>query len=305
MRHRQVAWSIGGALLLLSLGSIAAAQDSLVSVKTLYASAAYEDALTAIDRLRSAGPAASDSRGLEQYRAFCLLALGREAEATRALEDLITTDPFFAPDQNDMSPRVLTLFQGVRRRMLPTLVQQKYAMAKATYDRKEYAAAADQFTYVISLLDDPDMDQKAAGLGDLRTLAGGFLDLAKGAAAPPKPPQPVVEPAPPAPPPPPVKTMYDGSDTHVTPPVVQRQDIPPFPMSPGPFINTPMRPGVIEIVIDEVGRVERVTMRQSISPVYDATLLTAAAGWRYKPALRDGKPVKYRKLIQVNIEPRK
>jgi hypothetical protein len=305
MRHRQVAWSIGGALLLLSFGSIAAAQDSLVSVKTLYASAAYEDALTAIDRLRSAGPAASDSSGLEQYRAFCLLALGREAEATKALENLITADPFFAPDQNDMSPRVLTLFQGVRRRLLPTLVQQKYAMAKATYDRKEYAAAADQFTRVISLLDDPDMDQKAAGLGDLRTLAGGFLDLAKGAVAPPKPPQPVVEPAPPPPPPPPVKTMYDGSDTLVTPPVVQRQDFPPFPMSPGPLINTPMRSGVIEIVIDEAGRVERVTMRQSISPVYDATLLTAAAGWRYKPALRDGKPVKYRKLIQVTVEPRK
>ena len=167
MRYRpHVAWSLGGSLLLLSLGGIAAAQDSLGPIKTLYASAAYEDALTAIDRLRTAGAAASDSRGLDQYRAFCLLALGRDAEANKALEDLITADPFFSPDQAESSPRVLTLFHNVRRRLLPGLVQQKYAMAKATYDRKEFAAAADQFTRVIGLLGDPDVDQKTAGLDD-------------------------------------------------------------------------------------------------------------------------------------------
>jgi TonB family protein len=307
MRHRRiVAWSIGEALLLLSLGGIAAAQDSLVTIKTLYASAAYEEALTAIDRLRSAGPAASDSRSLDQYRAFCLLALGREAEANKALEDLVTADPLFTPDPSELSPRVLALLHGVRRRLLPALAQQKYAMAKATYDRKEYAAAAEQFARVVSLLDDADMDQKTAGLSDLRTLAGGFLDLAKGAAAPPKAPQPASEPAPappPAPPTPSVKAVYDASDPQVTPPVVQRQDIPAWPLSQRAFTSAPIRPGIIEIVIDETGRVERAVLRQSMNPVYDALLLSAATNWRYKPALRDGSPVKYRKLIQITIQP--
>lgn len=303
MRHRGiVAWSIGEALLLLSLGGIAAAQDSLVAIKTLYASAAYEEALTAIDRLRSAGPAASDSRSLDQYRAFCLLALGREAEADKAFEDLVTADPLFTPDPNEVSPKVLALVHGVRRRLLPALAQQKYATAKATYDRKEYAAAAEQFARLVSLLDDADMDQKTAGVSDLRTLAGGFLELAKAAATPPKAPEPASDPAP-VPPTPPVKAVYDASDVQVTPPVIQRQDIPAWPLSQPVLPGVSIRPGVIEITIDETGRVERAVLRQTMSPVYDAMLLSAATNWRYKPALRDGTPVKYRKLIQVTFQP--
>ncbi len=317
MKHPQlVTWWIAVALLL-SLGAARASgqqgggpamaaddQEPLVAIKTLYASAAYEDALTAIDRLRSSGPPPKDTRGLDQYRAFCLLALGREGEANKALEDLVVSDPFFVPDPNDVSPRVLTLFHGVRRRLMPAAVQQRYAMAKATYDRKEFVAAADQFTRVLVLMDDEDMDQKAAGLADMKTLASGFLDLAKGAAAPPKPPEPV---APPPPPPAPVpqRTVFDGSDADVAPPTVQRQELPPFPLSSQSVVGTPIRPGVIEIVIDEAGRVQHVAMRQSITATYDALLMSAAMNWRYNPALRNGKAVKFRKLIQVNVDARK
>jgi len=303
MKAVHLVLSIGVVLLLPAFARTSAAQDSLASVKTLYASAAYEDALSAIDRLRSTGPAAPDSRGLEQYRAFCLLALGREAEATKALEDLVTADPFFTPDENEVSPRVFTLFHGVRRRLLPPLVQQKYSLAKATYDRKEYAAAAEQFSRVASLMDDPDMDQKTPGLADLRTLVGGFTDLAKNAVTPPKPAQPPVEAAPP-PPSPPVRSVFDASDADVAGPVTVRQDVPAYPALPT-LVTTPIRPGVIEVVIDESGRVERAVMRQSISSIYDPMVMSATANWRYKPALRNGTPVKYRKLIQIAVELRK
>lgn len=127
MKAAHLTVSLAAAVLLLAFGQSAAAQDSLSSVKTLYASAAYEDALSAIDRLRSTGSAATDSRGLDQYRAFCLLALGRDAEATKALEDLINADPYFTPDENDVSPRVFTLFHTVRHRLLPPLVQEPSA----------------------------------------------------------------------------------------------------------------------------------------------------------------------------------
>lgn len=304
MKAAYLVLSIGVILLLGVFVRTSAAQDSLASVKTLYASAAYEDALSAIDRLRTNSGAAPDSRGLEQYRAFCLLALGREAEATKALEELINGDPFFVPDPNEVSPRVFTLFHTVRHRLLPPLVQQRYAMAKATYDRKEYGAAAEQFGRTVSLMDDPDMDQKTPGLGDLRTLAAGFLDLSKNAAAPPKAPEPVVQ-APPPPPPKPVKAIYDGSDADVAPPLMIRQDMPPWPTQANTLTNTPIRPGVVEIVIDESGRVERAVMRQAIASFYDPMVLSAATNWRYKPALRDGVAVKYRKLIQIAVDLRK
>ena len=58
----------------------ARAQDSLQSAKDLYASASYDDALTMLGRLRT--PDAKPE--VEQFRVFCLIALGRTAEAEKA-----------------------------------------------------------------------------------------------------------------------------------------------------------------------------------------------------------------------------
>ena len=50
-----------------------------------------------------------------------------------------------------------------------------------------------------------------------------------------------------------------------------------------------------------MGRVSFVAMRQSVHPVYDSTLMAAVREWKYQPASVAGKPVKYRKLIQINV----
>ena len=44
-------------------------------------------------------------------------------------------------------------------------------------------------------------------------------------------------------------------------------------------------------------------IRAAIDPTYDRIALDASRSWRYKPATRDGTPVKFRKLVQVKIEP--
>jgi TonB family protein len=59
--------------------------------------------------------------------------------------------------------------------------------------------------------------------------------------------------------------------------------------------------GVLELVIDEMGRVISMAIRQSVHPMYDTLLLTAAKDWRYQPARLQGKPVRFRKMIQVNV----
>jgi TonB family protein len=59
--------------------------------------------------------------------------------------------------------------------------------------------------------------------------------------------------------------------------------------------------GIIEVVIDEQGRVSFAAVRSSVHPMYDASLLAAARDWRYQPATFAGKPVKYRKMIQINV----
>ena len=42
-------------------------------------------------------------------------------------------------------------------------------------------------------------------------------------------------------------------------------------------------------------------MRQPVNPAFDAAVLTAARSWRYRPAMKDGKAVKYVKRIGVSV----
>src|SRR4029453_5740164 len=91
-----------------------AAQDSLQAVKELYASAAYEDALTAVGKIDSPSEPNVEA---EQYRVFFLVAFGRMEEAARVVESVLTLQPEYRPNSADASPRIQALFSQVRRRM--------------------------------------------------------------------------------------------------------------------------------------------------------------------------------------------
>ena len=286
------------------------AEDSLSSARDLYAAAAYEDALAALDRLRAGGMKVDENRAVDQYRAFCLLALGKSTEAAQAIEAVVSADPSYHPSDSDVSPRVRAAFSDVRRRLLPDLAQQKYAYAKAAFDRKDYRVASENFGQLLELFADPDLAPAASRppLTDLRMLTVGFRDLSVQALAPPPapaaPPPPVVAAvAPPpvaAPPPrPDPSRIYASSDANVVPPATLRQELPPF----GGTVFKPIM-GIIEVVVDESGRVATANMRGPMNSVYDRQVLTAASGWRYKPALLDGTPVKYRKFIQIALSPK-
>src|SRR5438034_3862203 len=114
------------AAIVLAFGIAAEAQDSVNAARDLYTAAAYEDALTVLDRLRASARRTDDSRSIEQYRAFCLLALGRTDDAERALEAVVAVAPAYRPSAADVSPRVRSAFSDVRRRVLPRVIQQKY-----------------------------------------------------------------------------------------------------------------------------------------------------------------------------------
>lgn len=289
-------------LLTLALFAAGAGADTLATARELYASAAYEDALAVLNRLPTAGRPAEEVRAAEQYRALCLLALGRTAEAEQAIETVVGGDPFYRP-ASDVSPRVRAAFSDVRKRMLPVLIQKKYTEAKAAFDKKDYASAAAQFTKMLEAMTDPDAEAAASRppLSDLRTLAAGFRDLAVSAAAPAPPPPPAPTPAPAAAPPPapaPVRASYTVADANVVPPIVVRQELPPFP---GQLMIGKV--GIIEVLIAEDGSVESALIRQSVSTQYDGLALAAAKTWRYRPATLNGTPVKYRKAIQVTVKP--
>ena len=288
---------------LLALSTVAADADSLAAARELYASAAYEDALAVLNRLPHPNQPNEETRTVEQYRALCLLALGRTADAERTIEAVLTGDPAFRLAV-DVSPRVRATFSDVRRRMLPTIIQRRYAAAKAAFDRKEFEPASAGFTEMLLMMTDSDVEAAASRppLSDLRTLAAGFRDLAVAAAAPPPPPTlpppPAPDPIPAASPAPVMSRVFRSGDANVVPPVAIQQALPPFPGQ-----LRVARVGMIEVLIDETGIVETATMTQPVSKQYDGLAIAAAKNWRYRPAMVNGVPVKYRKSVQVSIKP--
>jgi tetratricopeptide (TPR) repeat protein len=281
----------------------AAAQDTLARVKDLYTSAAYDEALALLNEVEHPSP--SEVAEVDQYRAFCLLALGRSDDARKVIQQIVEANPSFQPSDAQMSPRLQEAFREVRRRVLPSIVRKTYGDAKAAFDRKETDAARVRFTSVVALLDDADL-ASTSELADLRVLSKGFLDLIGPAAPPPAPATsaPAAGPRAPAPAPAPdaasARSIFGPGDTDVTPPVVISQVMPTWRPS---RLETQPYEAALVLIIDETGSVESIRIEGQLQAAYAATLRRAAASWTYKPAMRNGVPVKYRKLVGIKLSP--
>lgn len=302
-RTRGLAWATALLVTSMAVAGVHANDASVGTARELYASAAYEESLAMLDGLLAAGPAREDRQAIGFYRILCLVALGRTAAADESLVALVTGEPLYQPPTGDLSPRIRAMFDDARTRLLPEVIQHRYRDAKAAYDREEFAAAAGAFALVLEALADPIVATAAAQppLADLRTLATGFHDLSVKAAAPPAvilpPPAPVVVVAAPPPPPPrDFRRVYSTDDADVVPPAVVRQSLPAFA---GRVLGDAT--GIIDVVIDAMGGVEKATIRASIDPRYDSQLLAAAQRWQYKPATVEGVPVRFTKSVQVNL----
>lgn len=279
----------------------AAAQDPLTDARNLYESAAYEEALAAFGRLKADAGAATVAE-IDRYRALCLMALSRASEADKVIESIVTNDPLYQPGATEASPRVRAAFNTVRQRVLPGVARQLYVEAKSMYDRKAYPEAVRALERTVTVIDNVDPANRT-DLGDLRLLASGFLDLSRAASAalPPAAAAERTTAAAPAPSPaaPPSAAAVLPASTNL---VVLRQDVPPLPFSLTAAGKQEYR-GLIEVAIDEAGKVTDVRLLQSIHALYDVMLLKAAREWVYEPPRIAGKPTASRKRVEIVLRP--
>ena len=190
--------------------------------------------------------------------------------------------------------------QGPVRRTPELSIQE----GNAALARRDYSAAEQQFRELLRLIDDPDMGGR---LGDLRTLVMGFVDLTAANAAPPAPepkPEPRREEVPPPAPQvaaPDPQRVYSSDFDGVTPAQPISQEVPRVPMQ---IANQTRERGILDVTIDEQGRVIAAAIRVGLHPIYDSQILLAAKEWRYQPATMNGRPVKFRKIIQITVSKR-
>jgi hypothetical protein len=90
--------------------------------------------------------------------------------------------------------------------------------------------------------------------------------------------------------------VYKAADAEVVPPVMLRQYLPRAALDGATDAAT-----VLEFVISEIGTVEHVRLIPGTSRFQDRMLVSAAKTWRFRPALRDGRPVKYRLRVGISL----
>ena len=319
MMKRLVLMSCAALVLGAAAPAVATAQESVQTVKDLYAAAAYEDALAAVSRLQSDRP----RREVEPYRVFSLTALGRHEEAQKAMEALVRADPLYALDPAETPPRVQEAFVKVQQRLLPVVTRQLYLDARAALDEKDRAEAVARFEKLLTIID--GAGGAAGSLGEMRVLAEGFLDLSRAlpaagaptpevdatasgapaaapalagtsAAATPDPPArtAAVPPAATA-----AATVSDGSESR---PFALSQELPSWAPTDA-LSRRGTFSGAVTVRIGTDGRVASAEITSPVHPTYDAILLRTARDWRYQPAMRDGKPVEAELTVEVTLRP--
>lgn len=251
-------------------------EDPFARARVLYDAASYEEALSLLITIEDD----SNREQVEEYRALCLLALGRTGEAERALERIVRRTPLYTIEVGDVSPRLVLLFREVRERLLPAVARNLYSRANASFEGARYTLARAQLQELVTLLStvEPAVGDKSAML-DLRQRAETLLL----ALAPEK--------------------VYGASDQTVSGPIEMSRPTPSF-VEVGREGRTGIYQGLIEVVIDETGRVRSATIRRSITPQYDEALLASTKAWRFHPAMFRGVPVSYRKTFEIIVHSR-
>jgi hypothetical protein len=93
-----------------------------------------------------------------------------------------------------------------------------------------------------------------------------------------------------------IGAVYDSRDADVTPPIELWPHVPNLRSG-----IAPANIAAFDIVIDEAGAVESVRARVPLKRWDHVMLLSAMKAWRFRPATKDGHPVKYRKQVLVGV----
>ena len=280
------------------LSAGAAAQNDLGEAKAKYEEAAYEDALTTLTKASVSTTA--DRVQLEQYRALCLIALGRISEAERAVVALVDADPTYVLPSSVASPRVLAMVAEIRRKELPGVARRVLDSGRAAYEAKDIPRAQRQFDLLLKLLDDPVMEGRPER-EDLRAVARGFSTLLVATPAPRSPPAETERPAA-LPAAPPAASPAPAAASTFVPAAVIQETLPIW-TPPNPSVARNEYSGAVKVRIGTDGRVKAATMDRPTHPAYDTALLNVARSWLYKPAMQNGTPIESERVIAVRLRP--
>jgi len=163
-----------------SIGLAVTPDDTLSAARAAYLATDYEEALKILST--PGDPSLADQSDV--YRALCMLALGRMNDVEHILRALAARNPSFRMSDADVTPRMIALYDEIRRATIGGMAREAYAEGKSHFDAGRFAEASARFESAIALLG-PDERPRGEGsqADDLRQLARGFKELADGEVA--------------------------------------------------------------------------------------------------------------------------
>jgi hypothetical protein len=94
------------------------------------------------------------------------------------------------------------------------------------------------------------------------------------------------------------ETLYSKVDADVAPPRLLSEQL-PTPTIGGWITRT----NVIEVIVSETGAVEHARFVATPQRMPDTFILSRAKVWKFSPAMKDGRPVRYRLLLSWEVNP--
>jgi hypothetical protein len=222
-------------------------------------------------------PAATgDSLEAAERRAAGLLAAGRGDEAAMIFDYIVMRSPLYQLDPAHSSPEALSAIRSSKRVLLPALARRHYLAARAAFDAGDYSLAIAEGERAVALLNDADI---GAAPADLSVDVPNLVALASAVRTAEE------------------ERVYTITDPGVTPPrPLGRQ------LSTASLSRRSLRPtGRLEILVGRSGRVEAVKLDTPSNGYHDRMMVSAAKAWHYRPALRNGKPVRFSLVMSINL----
>jgi hypothetical protein len=91
--------------------------------------------------------------------------------------------------------------------------------------------------------------------------------------------------------------VFTAADSTVTPAVIVRPVL-PKELPPG---VPPEQIGTIDVTVDEQGDVLHVKLISPANRYHERMLVSAAKMWKFRPAYKDGRPVRYKTRVRLTI----
>ena len=91
--------------------------------------------------------------------------------------------------------------------------------------------------------------------------------------------------------------IYTSRDSDVQPAVIVRPVLPTAPPTDVPANQL----GTLELLVDEHGDVEHVRLFSPFNRHQERMIVANAKTWKFRPATRAGRPVKYRTRVRLTI----